>query len=196
MKKGSGCKGISICLVMSLCIVIAFISAVVILELTVFKPKHPITKVESINLQDMSMGMDLFNMRLVLNVTLDVDVSVNNTNVYGLMYYNSSATLNYRGQMVGEAPIPDGTLLSDETKDVRVTLVVMADRLVSHSGFTRDVASSVLPLNTLVKIFGQVYVLGLIKFHVASTLSCDFILSLTNRTVAENHCQSMTKILG
>ncbi|KAG4922301.1 hypothetical protein AAZX31_18G199500 [Glycine max] len=196
MKKGSGCKGSIVCLMVTLCVVIALVLLGVILAMTVFKPRHPITNVDSVRLQNMSLDMDIFSMSVNVNLTLEVDVSVNNPNKLGFNYYNSYAQLNYRGQLIGEAPIPNGHILAEEIKGLNSTLTVMADRLVSNSEVTKDVALGLLPLNSLVRIFGQVNVLGFIKFYVASTSSCDFTLNLSNRTIVDNKCQEKTKISG
>ncbi|RZB94108.1 hypothetical protein D0Y65_025408 [Glycine soja] len=94
-----------------------------------------------------------------------------------------------------EAPIPNGDILAEEIKGLNLTLTVMADRLVSNSKVTKDVALGSLPLNTLVRIFSQVNVLGFIKFYVASTSSCDFTLNLSYRTIVNKKCQEKTDFL-
>lgn len=195
MKEGSGSKGrMTTCLVVTLCAVIAVLLVLVLLAFTVFKPHQPISTVDSIKVEDMNLGMDIFSMSLTVNVTLDVDVSVNNRNKFGFEYHNSSAQLNYRGTLIGEGPIPNGEILGDEIKGINLTLTIMADRLASNSGVTKDIASGSMPLNTLVRMFGIVKVLGFIKFNVASTSSCDFNLNIANRTIEDNKCTSTTKL--
>ncbi|KAG5133079.1 hypothetical protein JHK82_024267 [Glycine max] len=132
------------CLVVALCVAIALVLLGVILALTVFKPRHPITNVDSVRLQNMSLAMDIFSMSVNVNLTLE---------------------------LIGEAPIPNGDILAEEIKGLNLTLIVMADRLVSNSNVTKDVALGSLPLNTLVRIFCQVNILGFMKFYVASTSS-------------------------
>ncbi|KAG4954575.1 hypothetical protein JHK87_040169 [Glycine soja] len=181
VKKESSFKGSIVCLMVALCVAIALVLLRVILALTVFKPRHPITNVDSIRLQNMSLGMDMFSMSVNVNFTLEVDVLVNNPNKLGFNYYNSSAQLNYRTQLIGEAPIPNGDILVEEIKGLNLTLTVMADRLVSNSKVTKDVALGSLPLNTLVRIFCQVNVLGFMKFYVASTSYQKFPISSSSR---------------
>ncbi|KAL2330467.1 hypothetical protein Fmac_018048 [Flemingia macrophylla] len=193
MEKGSACKRFITCLLVTFSIVIAIVLVALILILTVFKPKQPVTSVDAITIQDMSTGMDLFKMRINLNVTLEVDVSVKNTNKFGFRYFDGSATLNYRGELIGEAPIPNGEIAPQETNKVNFTLTVMADRFLSNSQVIRDAALGSLPLNAVVTINGEVF-LGFIKFHVGSTSSCDFTVMLSNNTVVVNRCQSKTKI--
>ncbi|KAG4952734.1 hypothetical protein HKD37_16G046425 [Glycine soja] len=153
MKVGSG-KGRKVCLSLT-GVVIAIVLLIVILALTVFKAKHPVTTVDSTKLEDFHMGLDTPKLRVDLNVTLHVDVSVKNPNKVGFKYSDSTAHLNYRGQLIGEVPIPAGEISSGETKGFNLTLTIMADRLLSNSQLLSDVASGTLPLNTFVMMSGK-----------------------------------------
>lgn len=193
MKEGRSSKGRNMCFAVTGGVVVAIVLIVVILALTVFKPQHPISTVDSIKLKDMDMSFDIFGMKVNLNATLNVDVSVKNTNKYGFKYYDGIALLNYRGQQVGDAPIPNGEISSGETKRMNVTLTLMADRLISNSQVTSDVILGSLPFNTFIRVYGKVNILGFIKFHVDSFSSCDFTLNIPNKTVDNNECQYKTK---
>ncbi|CAJ1813658.1 unnamed protein product [Sphenostylis stenocarpa] len=197
MKRGSGSKGGKItCLVVTLCAVILVLLLLVLLAFTVLKPHQPISTVDSIQIEDMNLSMDIFEMSIDVNVTLEVDVSIYNRNKFGFEYHNSSAQLFYKEELIGEGPIPNGEILAEETKGMNLTLTIMADRLVSNSEIKNDVASGSIPLNTIVRMFGTVKVLGFIKFDVASTSSCDFNLDISSRKVVNNNCISKTKVSG
>lgn len=189
--KGSGSKGrVTMCLVVTLCLVIAVFLVMVLLAFTVFRPHEPVSRVDTIKIADMKLGMDFFSLSVNVNVTLDVGVSVENRNKFGFKYNNSSAQLKYKGILIGEGLIPDGEISGGETKGMNLTLTIMADRLASSNGVTKDITSGSMPLSTLVRMFGMVKVLGFIKFHVASTTSCDFTLNITNKTIQDNKCLS------
>ncbi|MED6183166.1 hypothetical protein PIB30_035485 [Stylosanthes scabra] len=192
MKVSSG-RGRKVCLLIA-GIVMAIILLIVILAMTVFKAKHPINTVDSLKLQDLKVSLDIARLRVDLNVTLDVDVSVKNPNKVGFKYANSSAQLNYRGQQVGEVPIPAGEISADETKGFNLTLTIMADRLISNSQVYSDVISGSLPLSTFLRMSGKVSILGFIKVHVVSSTTCDFAVNLSNRTVGKQECQYKTKL--
>ncbi|KAK7382892.1 hypothetical protein VNO80_02047 [Phaseolus coccineus] len=192
MKVGPG-KGRKVCLTVT-GVVIALILLIVILALTVFKAKHPVTTVDSTKLEDFHMSLDIAKLRVDLNVTLRTDVSVMNPNKVGFKYSDSIAHLNYRGQLIGEVPIPAGEISSGETKGFNLTLTIMADRLLSNSQLFSDVTSGTLPLNTFVRISGKVSILGFIKVHVVSSTSCDVVINLSNRTVGNQECQYKTKL--
>ncbi|MCI11962.1 harpin-induced 1, partial [Trifolium medium] len=117
--------------------------------------KHPVTTVDSLKLQDFDLNLDIAKLRVDLNITLDVDVSVKNPNKVGFKYSNTTAHLNYRGQLIGEVPIIAGEISSGETKGFNLTLTVMADRLLSNSQLYSDITSGSLPLNTFLIISGK-----------------------------------------
>ncbi|KAG5111728.1 hypothetical protein JHK82_034997 [Glycine max] len=143
IKVGSG-KGRKVCLTVT-GVVIAIVLLIVILALTVFKAKHPVTIVDSTKLEDFHVSLDPVKLRVDLNVTLGVDVSVKNLNKVGFQYSDSAAHLNYRGQLIGEVPIYAGEISSGETKGFNLTHTIMADRLLSNSQLLSDVTSGTLP---------------------------------------------------
>lgn len=193
MKEEHG-RGWKVCIAVTCGILITIVLIAVILAFTLFKPKKLVSKVDSIEIQDMDIGFNVFSMNLNLNVTLNVDVSVKNPNKFGLKYYDGFALLHYRGLQIGEAPIPNGEISPEETKGVNVTLTLMADRLLSNSQIFSDVTSGKLPLNTFMSIAGEVNILSLIKFHVSSTSTCDFSINITNKTIENHVCHYKTKI--
>jgi len=192
MKAGAG-KGRKACLIVTT-VFIAIVLLVVILAFTVFKAKHPVTTVNSLKLRDFDVNLDIAKLRVDLNVTLDVDVSVKNPNKVGFKYSNTTAHLNYRGQLIGEVPISAGDISSGETKGFNLTLTIMADPLLSNSQLFSDITSGTLPLNTFLTISGKVNILGFIKVHVVSSASCDFSVNISNKTVGNQECQYKTKL--
>lgn len=191
--KAESRKRRNVCLAVTAAVVIAIVLLIVILGLTVFKPKRPTVTVDSISIRDLHMALDVARLRVDLNVTLGVDVSITNPNKVSFKYSNSTAKLSYRGQLIGEAPIPASKISSGETKGMNLTLTIMADRLFS-SQLLSDVTSGSLPLNTWITISGKVSILGFIKIHVVSTSSCDFALNVSKRTVGNKVCQYKTKL--
>ncbi|XVE84450.1 hypothetical protein DITRI_Ditri17bG0015100 [Diplodiscus trichospermus] len=175
-------------------VLIFIIILIIILAFTVFKAKKPVTAIDSVSLTDLKVSLDLARLQVVLNASLDVDLSIKNPNKVGFKYTDSSAQVNYRGQQIGEVPIPAGKISADETKPMNLTLILMADRLISDSKFFSDALGGELPLNTFAKISGKANVLNLFKIHVDSSTSCDFIIFLSNRTVGDQDCKYKTKL--
>ncbi|MBA0613119.1 hypothetical protein Godav_013628 [Gossypium davidsonii] len=150
----------------AIALLVFIIILIIILAFTVFKAKRPVTTVDSVSLSDLNFSVDLARFRVLLNATLDVDLSIKNPNKVGFKYRDSNAQLNYRGQQIGEAPIPAGKISADQTVPMNLTLTVMADRLIYNSRFFSDVTTGgVLPLYAVTRISGKVNVMNLFKIQ-------------------------------
>ncbi|KAK1563806.1 hypothetical protein Q3G72_033161 [Acer saccharum] len=190
---GRGHKRRNICMGILVGIIVIII-IVVILAFTVFKAKRPVIQIDSIALDDLSVSLDIARLRVNINVTVDTDISVKNPNKVGFNYAPTSALLNYKGQLIGEVPIPAGKISAGETAGMNLTLTLMADRLLSNSDLYSDVLSGALPMNTYTKISGKVSILNVFKVHVVSSSSCDFTVNISNRTVGNRQCKYKTKL--
>ncbi|KAK9723785.1 hypothetical protein RND81_05G025000 [Saponaria officinalis] len=175
-------------------VVILTVLLLSILGATVFRAKNPITTVNSIVLRNFDVSFDALNLNVFINVSIDADISVKNPNKVGLKYTDSSAYLDYRGQVVGQAPIPAGQISAGQTKAVELTLTVMADRLLSNSrAVIADVVSGTLPLTTRTKISGKVSLL-FIKIRVVSYSVCNMNISISSKSVLSNECKYDTRL--
>ncbi|XP_052174565.1 uncharacterized protein LOC127789662 [Diospyros lotus] len=183
----------NICLV-AIAVILGLLLILLILGFTVFKAKHPVTTVDSVALKDFKLSLDIARLRVLLNVSLDVDLSVKNPNKVGFKYTNSSALLKYRNQVVGEAPLPAAKIPADRTVPMNLTLTLMADRLLTNSKLYSDVLSGTLPLSTFTRISGKVQIFNIFKIHVVSYTSCDLNLDVMSRTVANQTCHYKTKL--
>ncbi|XP_038720994.1 uncharacterized protein LOC120013304 [Tripterygium wilfordii] len=194
MKQGGGYghrkRNICLCLFATIVVIVLII---VILALTVFKAKRAVTTINSVSLKDLDVSLDRARVRVNLNVTVDVDLSIKNPNKVGFKFKNTSALLNYKGEQVGEVPIPADKISAGETKAMNLTLTIMADKLLSNSQVYSDVIAGELPLSTFLRISGKVSIIG-IKVKVVSTSTCDFTVFVSNRTVGDQHCRYKTKL--
>ncbi|GAV91399.1 LEA_2 domain-containing protein, partial [Cephalotus follicularis] len=180
----------NICIGLSGAIVVIAI-VIVILALTVFKKKDPITTVNSVTLQDLDVSFDISRLKVYVNLTLDFNLSVKNPNKVSFKYTNSSAFLYYRGQIVGEVPIPADQMSADATKVYNLTATILADRLLSAFS---DVMAGQLPLNIYSQLSGKVRIFNIFNIHVKTSSSCDFTIFVSNRTVSDQQCHYKTKL--
>ncbi|XP_022156243.1 uncharacterized protein LOC111023175 [Momordica charantia] len=185
----------NICIGASLGALLLLVILILILAFTVFKARRPITAINSVALADLAVSLDIARVAVDINVTLIAAVAVTNPNKVGFSYSNSTALLNYRGELVGEAPIPAGRIDADQSKDMNITLTIMADRLLSKSAAVfSDVVAGSMPLNTYTRISGRVKILGIFKIHVVSTTSCDLTIDISSRKIGDQQCNYHTKI--
>ncbi|XP_044473997.1 uncharacterized protein LOC123202234 [Mangifera indica] len=167
---------------------ILLIVILVILAFTVFKAKDPVITVDSVALDDLNVGLDRATATVNMNLTVAVNLTVENPNKVGMKYKDTAALLIYRGEQVGEVPIPAGKISADESVRMNVNLTVMANRFVSNSQTFNDVVSGSLPLSTYTKISGKVLIFSIFKVHVNSVSNCSFTVFTSNRTVSDQQC--------
>lgn len=185
------CLGCISCLLLTALIIL-------ILALTVFKAKRPITTVNSLSLADFKVDLDIPKLQVHLNVTLNILLTIKNPNKVGFTYSNTSAFLKYKTSLIGEAPIPPGKIKSNGNTPLNITLTVMADRLLSDSSVYSDVLSGNLPLTTYTKIKGKVRILHLFNIHAVSSTTCDFNINVNilagGGTLTNQTCHYKTKL--
>ncbi|KAJ6699328.1 LATE EMBRYOGENESIS ABUNDANT (LEA) HYDROXYPROLINE-RICH GLYCOPROTEIN FAMILY [Salix purpurea] len=184
----------NVCLGVTAAAILVIFLILLILGLTVFKPKQTTTTVDSTSISDLKVSLDIARLSVHVNLSLDVNLSIKNPNKVSAKYKNSSASLNYRGQVVGEVPIPAGKISADTTQPMNVTLTLLADRLLTDSQFFSDAMAGAIPFNTLTKISGKVSIFNLFKVHFTSTTSCDLVVFVSNRTTGDQKCKYKTKL--
>lgn len=184
----------NICLA-AIVIVLAFIALLVILFFTLFKPKHPVTTVNSIDLRDLQVPSDFPRVRLDLNLTLNVNLSIKNPNKASFKYGNDSTSLiYYKKDVVAEGIIPAGKISSDETKVFNIEVRIFADRLIGNPEVYSDVISGKLPFTTYTRISGRISVLHVFKRHIVTYSWCDISIDVVNRSIEKSHCKYKTKL--
>ena len=177
----------AICITAVVALLLTVIVIMIVLGFTVFKAKKPVISVVSVSIDnfDFSIGIDL---RVSVNASLAVDLSVKNPNRVGFRFSNSTALLYYDGGLVGEAPLPAGRIGAGKTIGMNLTLDLMADRLLSNPNLYSDVISGSLNLSTYARISGRVPIL-FVKIKVVSTSTCNITIDVTNRTIKDNVCK-------
>ncbi|XP_047979143.1 uncharacterized protein LOC125221056 [Salvia hispanica] len=163
-----------------------------ILGLTVFKARHPTTRMDSVALDDLDFSVDLARLRVVVNVSLALGLTVHNPNRVGFKYHDGTALLRHRGNEIGEVPVPAGRIGARDTRSLNLTLALMADRIVSDSTLFNDVVSGTLPIQAYVKLSGKVRIV--FSIHVATYTTCDVDVILSNRTLSNLKCHYRTKL--
>lgn len=177
-----------------LALLILVILILLILGLTVFKPKDAITTVDSVDLDGMRVSLDVARLSVDVNVSLGIDLTVKNPNHASFKYGNSSAFLYYREILVGEVAIPAGKISAGETKGMNLTLVIMADQLLSDSKLYSDIVAGTLSMKTSTRISGRVSVLNLFKHHVVSYTNCNVTIDVSSQKIENSNCEYRTKL--
>nr|XP_043611232.1 uncharacterized protein LOC122582863 [Erigeron canadensis] len=168
---------------------------ILILSLTVFKAKKPKITVTSVALQNFNFNMIPLPLppRVLLNLTLAVELFIENPNKVSVKYKTSSAILRYKGQDVGNVPIPAGKIGSDDKKQLNLNVTVFADRLVTDTDLYTEILSGNLGFSTYTRIKAKVKVV-FVYIHVTSTSTCDVNIDVQNRSVRNQTCHYDNKL--
>ncbi|KAI4324559.1 hypothetical protein MLD38_030038 [Melastoma candidum] len=193
MGTGRHCGCRTSCNAATAMVLVLVLVAVVISLVVIFKVKPPMTHVSSITPRNVTVALDLARLQVHLNMTLGVDLSLKNPNRASFEYGNSSAMLSYRGEFVGEAPIPAGEVLPNETKRMELILTVMADRLLlSNSALISDVAAGRIVFTSYTRLSGKVRFFGAVKVRGSTTARCEFSVFIGNNTIGDQSCKYKT----
>lgn len=176
----------------TLLLIIALI--ILILSLTLFKTKKPITTINSIVIKDINATFNLIPFKISINITLDITLFVKNPNKMGITYRNSSAAIRFKGHEIGKVPIPAGKIGAGDTKEMKLTLTVFADRLVLDVDVYRDVLGGNFPVTTYTRISGKIRVLNLFNIHVSSVSTCDLRIDVLNKKIVDQKCRYKNRL--
>lgn len=172
-------KGLKICCGVTAILIILLLVTLLVLFLTVFKPKDPIIILQSVKFQ----GFEFQIPELKLNVSLGIVVTVNNRNHGSFSYQNSTSYLNYRGNLVAEASIHEDTIPARGALNISTSLNVFADEVSKSQGLLGDYARGVINFTSTTTLPGKVKILKLFKMKATSYSTCDLSVSVQDRSV-------------
>ncbi|WOK93664.1 hypothetical protein Cni_G02364 [Canna indica] len=180
------------CAVVCVAVLLLLALLVLILGLTVFRPRHAVTTINSVRLGGLQVGLNAPNLALDFNATLDLDITATNPNHASFRYDTGEAELYYRGDLVGEAAIPPGEVPAMGSVRTNVSLTVMAGRLIANSALYREVISGSLNFTTTTRVSGKVKVI-VIKHKMVAYTTCDITVGILSRSLENYDCKYKTK---
>ncbi|KAA8520888.1 hypothetical protein F0562_011561 [Nyssa sinensis] len=187
LKKHRHCKCINCCGCIT---ALMLIQAVVLLVLvfTIFRVKDPVIKMNSLNFQ----GLDLFNqtsLRPAANMTLTAALSVKNPNVASFKFGNATTTINYGGDIVGEARNPPGLAKARRTLEMNVTVDIMLERMMGVSRVWSDLSWEALNMSSYTRIRGRVKILKIFKKHIVVNMNCTMMVNIRSKAIQAQDCK-------
>ncbi|KAK7308830.1 hypothetical protein RJT34_05094 [Clitoria ternatea] len=184
-------KGLKICGAVTAILVIIVLVVLVVLFLIVFKPKDPDIVIDSVKLNGFHLVEVFPTFELHLNVTLGIFVRVKNPN-YGSYSYNSSTSfINYRGNLVAEAPLPQDTIPARKDHNISTTLTVFADS-TKFEHLPSDFLSGVINFTSSTTLEGKVKVFQIFKKKATCYSTCDLSLFVRDQSI-DFACDSKIK---
>ncbi|GAU45993.1 hypothetical protein TSUD_187370 [Trifolium subterraneum] len=171
------------------------VTVCVVLALTLFKPKEPITKISSATLQGISPRVTLPVLNIQINVTLDIKIQVENRNRVSFKHGDGTSLLMYKGVEVGDTDIFPGLIPARSSSILPCRLTLEADKLASNmTGFIGDLMGGELSLETVTRIPGRVTFLGFIKKHIVAKSNCQFVFGVPDMEIKSQICKNKAKL--
>ncbi|XP_019708831.1 uncharacterized protein [Elaeis guineensis] len=168
---------------------------VLVLYLTLFKPRDPTMKLVSARVEGVSPRVTLPVVRIELNVTLELEVLVHNANRAAFDYAEGHTVLLYRGSLIGDADVEPGRIPPRGDGHVQVKFRVEADRLVTKFlSLIADVAAGEVAFDSSTQIPGRVTFLGFIKRHAVAETECHVGIGVPDLRVKSQECSYKTEL--
>lgn len=183
-------RGLKICCGVTAIVLLIVVVALVILSLTIFKPKQPEITAKPIGLEDIQFSMIPV---VSLNVTVSMMVTIENRNYGSFKYRNSTAYVTYHGATVAEIPIEPDTVPSRGHINTTSNVEIMGDKLVSSPYFWEDVTAGTLNLTSAATLHGKVSVFKFLKLHATAFSTCDISVFIQSRDFKVT-CKSKVKL--
>lgn len=166
-----------------------------VLVATVFKPRDPSIKLESIVLQNWHVDVGWpVPVPLAANVSLEVTVAVKNPNHASFRYGPGRTAVLYRGAEVGEAPFPGALLRADRTQMHTSVATIRLDARALLADPTVMLLLDLLmrggqvPLQCATDVSGRVDVMNVYRRRARASVRCAVVVFVLNRTVSDLDC--------
>ncbi|CAL9169872.1 unnamed protein product [Musa hybrid cultivar] len=159
-------------------LILLLLVTLIILYLTVFKPKQPEVRGTVVGLRQIEFQPFP---NFMLNITLVVAVTIENPNYAGFEFESGTTLIFYRGVLVGQAPVMEGEVGARSTETLSVYVELEVSTITANPNFVQDIASGILPLESSTSVRGKVTILGVFKLNASVFTSCDITVALLSR---------------
>ncbi len=194
------------CLWATIAVVVLVATVATILGFTVFKAKDPTLQVNAISLEGFHLASSPFpasggggSPSFNLSLSMRIAITVRNPNKESFKYNsNSSATLFYDGDEVGQTLIPPGTLIAEST--VFFSLILDVEAAADLSALLGDnedppnyINTGLLPMKATTQLSGSATIFRVFKHYGISSTDCNITIFIANATIESFSCNQNAK---
>ncbi|GLT51179.1 hypothetical protein SLA2020_246080 [Shorea laevis] len=177
-----------------LCLIPLFLTAL-ILALTLFKAKEPRIQLLSAALDGVAPRISFPAIKIQLNITLDLQLLVQNRNRASFRHGTGKSLLLYQGKQVGEVDIYPGLIPAMGSTRLACRLTLQVDKIASNiAALIKDVLDGEVDMTTQTRIPGRVTFLGFIKKHAVARSECQIAIAFPAFKVKNQTCKTKTKL--
>lgn len=182
---------IKICCGVTTIILVIMALIFVTLFFTVLKPRHPQIFLHPLNLEKVEV-INPFPFRL--NARQGLVITIQNPNVASFRIQNSTASVRYHGELVGEIPIGETTVPAKAKLNISVYVEFKVDEILFNPYFLEDFSKSRLNLIAGADLYGKIYMLKkMIKLRAKVYSTCNISIHIFTN-IFESSCISRLKI--
>lgn len=168
-------------------ILVILVTAIIVLRFTVFRVKDPVIKMNGVTITKLELSNGT-TPKPGVNITLIADVSVKNPNVASFKYFNTTTTLYYDRQIVGEARNGPGLARARRTMRMNVTVDIIPDRMMANPNLNADVSSGILSMTTYTRVPGRMKI-AIVKRNIIVKMNCSITLNITSQQIQTQKCK-------
>ncbi|KAI3919385.1 hypothetical protein MKW92_053421 [Papaver armeniacum] len=128
------------------------------------------------------------------NVSLVADVSMKNPNAATFKYGNSTTLLYYKGNQIGEIPIPPGRAKPRRTQQMDLPFELDTANLYTTPGIQSDAVSGVLDMTSKTRVVGKMKIFGITKKNILVKMDCEMSFNLTSLSIIDQKCKTKSSI--
>ncbi|CBI22611.3 unnamed protein product, partial [Vitis vinifera] len=173
---------------------IAYLSAFALFEtivimvcvVTLMRIRSPKFRFRAVSIENLNYTSDTTSPSF--NIRFNAKVAVKNTNFGHFKFKNSTITLAYRGDHVGDAKISKARARARSTKKMNVTVDVTSNNVSSNSNLASDINSGFLTLTGQGKLNGKVHLMKVFKKKKSPQMNCTIKINLENKVIQEWKC--------
>lgn len=154
------------------------------------KPKQPTVVATPVSIRLVEIGIAPI---LIIQATLGIDVFIKNRNYAGFKYGNSNTSVYYRGNLIGQAPIPAGEINARSTQNISTIIDLEVGKVITNPNFLPDVLSGMLNFTSGSTMVGDVILVKVLKLHATTSVDCGVTVFIKTKN-STSSCASTIKI--
>ncbi|XP_022775873.1 uncharacterized protein LOC111317722 [Durio zibethinus] len=186
-------RGLKICCGVTAIFLVIIAIVVTTLAFTLFKPKHPEITVYPQGLENIAFGLGGFFNATSVNATVGLILSINNRNYGSFKFKNTTAFVDYRGDVVAEVTIEQSLVPAHGKVNISASADIMVDRLITNTTFLADVLAGSVNFTMDTTVHGKVTVFKVLKFHASVPNRCDISIFILSQSF-ESTCRTKLKL--
>lgn len=183
-------RGLKLCYVSTAVFLVIIAVVVIALAFTIFKPKDPKIILHPEGLQN--IGPSMF-MNATVNVTFSTVISIENPNYGSFKFKNTTAYVNYHGDVAGEAPIVERHIPARYKLNITTSVSLVPLKLLENPHFLGDLGAGGFNLTSTATLPGKVSFLKIFKRHATVYNRCNISVFLQSKS-AESICETKLKL--